>query len=82
MTSAPIPEDPHETGVAEQVPDDSTAIEAARVLANDAKARLEQAGFEDEQLRKWAETYITRHGSGDVEGFIAWITAKERGDGA
>lgn len=79
MTTTPRPEDPSDAGVPEKVPAQSTAIEAARVLANDTKARLEPAGFDDEQLRRWAETYITDHGSGDVDGFIAWIQAMEDG---
>ena len=78
MTNGPIPQEPSEAGVPEESPADSTAIEAARVLANDAKDRLEPAGFDDEQLRKWAETYIAERGSGDVDAFIAWIDTMER----
>jgi len=36
------------------------------------------AGFTDEQIREWAETYIATEGSGSVDGLVAWIAEKER----
>ena len=29
--------------------------------------------FDDDQILKWAETYIAEEGSGDAECFVAWI---------
>jgi hypothetical protein len=75
----PTPEEPHESGVPETVPD-REHIEGARVLADQAAGRLRPRGFTDEELRLWAETYLSQHDSGDVRAFIAWISDRERGD--
>ena len=52
-------------------------LEGARVLADDAKPLLEGKGFTDDQIRRWADTYIAEVGSGDVESFIAWIDQQQ-----
>ena len=70
------PEEPHEAGVPEKVADQSHE-EGARILADEARERLKERGFTDEQIREWAETYIAEEGSGDVDSFIAWIADKE-----
>ena len=72
-----VPEEPSEAGVVEAVADDAHE-EGARVLADEARARLAADGFTDEQIRRWAETFIARKGSGDAEGLIAWIAAEEQ----
>ena len=74
------PEEPHEAGVPEQVADPSRE-EGARVLADEARQRLHDKGFTDQQIREWAETYIAEEGSGSVDGLIAWIAARERQQG-
>lgn len=66
------PEEPEEAGVAPETPD-LAQLEAARTLANDARPMLKDAGFDDDQIEKWAETYIADEGSGDVDTFVAWI---------
>ena len=75
---APIPERPREAGVAETQPEAVSALEGARILANDARERLSERGFGDEQIRKWADAYIERFGAGDVDQFVAWIEREER----
>jgi len=70
------PERPEEAGVEEVTPP-TMQVEGARVLADDAKPLLEGKGFTDDQIRRWADTYISEVGSGDVESFIAWIDRQQ-----
>ena len=71
------PEEPHQAGVPEKVADASHE-EGARILGDQARERLKDRGFTDEQIREWAETYIAEEGSGNVDGLIAWIAERER----
>ena len=73
-----VPEEPEDSGVPTEVPELSD-IESARILANDARSRLHDEGFEDSQIDDWADTFVSEVGSGDVEEFIEWIRVKERG---
>ncbi|HZK51072.1 MAG TPA: hypothetical protein VFD47_05880 [Actinomycetota bacterium] len=66
------PERPKEAGVEEATPP-TMQVEGARVLADDARPLLEGKGFSDDQIRRWADTYIAEVGSGDVNSFVAWI---------
>lgn len=70
------PERPKEAGVEEATPP-TMQVEGARVLADDAKPLLEGKGFSDDQIRRWADTYIADVGSGDVNSFIAWIDEQQ-----
>ena len=71
------PEEPEEAGVSEAEPDVSH-VEAARLLADQARDRLHDQGFDDEEIRKWAEAYEREEQSGDVDEFVAWIARQER----
>jgi hypothetical protein len=71
------PQRPRAAGVQEEEPDTGPGVEAARTLANDARERLHDRGFHDDQIRRWADTYIAERGSGDADAFIAWIEAEE-----
>jgi hypothetical protein len=51
--------------------------EGARELADQATERLRARGFDDEQIRRWSESYIAQEGSGDVDGLIAWVARQE-----
>ena len=66
----------HGANVAECVPD-SAHLEAARVLADQASAALTARGFNDEEIRDWAETYLAHESSGDLDSFLAWILDAE-----
>jgi len=70
------PDRPEEAGVEEATPS-SMQVEGAHVLADDAKPLLEGKGFSDDQIRRWADTYIADVGSGDVDSFIAWIDEQQ-----
>ena len=74
----PVAESPEDAGVAEEVPE-LGQIEGARLLANEARRRLEGDGFDDAQIVAWAETFIAEVGSGDVDEFVEWIARQERG---
>jgi hypothetical protein len=70
------PERPRDAGVEEETPP-TMQIEGARDLADDAKPLLKGRGFTDDQIRRWADTYIADVGSGDVRSFIEWIDRQE-----
>ena len=72
------PERPRDAGVPEEVPEELSAIEGARTLANEARERLRADGFTDDQIDQWAESFITEVSSGSVDDLIAWIGGKER----
>lgn len=72
------PARPRDVGVQERTPE-MFGIAGARVLANEAHDVLAPKGFTDEQLRLWAESYIVAEHTGDLETFLDWIEAHERG---
>ncbi len=70
------PERPKESGVEETTPP-TMQVEGARVLADDARPLLEGKGFSDDEIRRWADSYIAEVGSGDVNSFVAWIDERQ-----
>lgn len=71
------PEEPEEAGIPTEIPD-LAQIEPAYLLANDARSRLEQRGFTEDEILHWAETYVTEEGgTADVDDFLAWIAEEE-----
>lgn len=56
-------------------------IEGARILANAARTRLHDDGFNDTQIDAWARTFYTDAlggiDEGDVEGLVAFIRAEQ-----
>jgi hypothetical protein len=76
MTTCPVPQHPHESGVVEEIPE-LAQIEGAHLLANAARPFLAGCGFSDRQILEWADTYISQVGSGDVQSFVAWIHERE-----
>jgi hypothetical protein len=70
------PERPRDAGVPEEVPAELSAIEGARILANEARERLTSDGFTDDQIDRWAETFITEVGSGTVDELVEWIARR------
>jgi hypothetical protein len=77
------PDMPTDDGVAE--PELGTLeVEGARLLGNEARARLRQDGFDDDEIDAWADAYYSNpedgRDEGDVEGLVAWI-AKEQAAG-
>ncbi len=78
MPDEPVAESPEDVDIAEEIPAELGQIEGARMLGNDARRRLHADGFDDAQIDEWAETYIAEVGSGDVDEFVAWITAQEK----
>jgi hypothetical protein len=72
-----IPERPRAASVPEEVPDATSSIEGARLLANEARRRLRADGFTDSQIDEWAESFVTEVGSGEVDDLVAWIADRE-----
>lgn len=54
-----------------------TEVESARLLENEARDELHEAGLTDEQIRKLADTYVAET-DGDPDRFRTW--ALERAD--
>lgn len=75
------PADPEDAGVEPETPD-AMQVEAARLLANDARDELRDRGFHDRQIEEWANTYVAEHGSGDVAAFLTWISGLEHTEDA
>jgi hypothetical protein len=71
------PEETREAGVSEAEPD-ASHVEAARLLADQARERLRRQGFDDDEIRRWAEAYAREQRSGDVDDLIEWIARRER----
>lgn len=70
------PETPAEAGVDEKTPDESR-VEGAHVLASQARPRLSRQGFDEDEVIRWAETFIAEQGTGDVDAFLTWLARKE-----
>jgi hypothetical protein len=71
------PVEPRDLCIDDHAPDPAHT-EGAHLLADRAQRRLRDAGFTDEQIRHWAYAYIDDEDSGDIQRFIAWISARER----
>jgi hypothetical protein len=74
---APRPSEPEDVGVEER----DTApmeLEPAKLLANEARDRLRDRGFDDEAIDEWAKAYVDRFGSGDTDTFIEWVAEEQR----
>jgi hypothetical protein len=73
-----VPERPSEAGVPEEVPEEVTAIEGARTLANEARSQLRERGFSDDEIDRWADAFLAEHGPGELPDFLRWIEAREQ----
>jgi hypothetical protein len=84
MTSQPeddpvTPSDPEDHGVRTQSPE-QMQVEAGRLLANHARERLRSQGFEDDQIERWAQTYIAETGAGSTDDFVDWVAERQRAE--
>ena len=71
-----VPRSPRAAGNRADEPDGSH-LEGAHLLAQEAEGRLESRGFTHDQILGWAKSYEVAHGTGGVDGFVAWIDAEE-----
>jgi hypothetical protein len=53
-------------------------VESARLLADDARPALREAGLSDERIRQMADQYIAEDRGADTSAFVDWA----RGRGA
>jgi hypothetical protein len=63
---------------------EATEVESARLLANEARDRLEARGLQDDEIRRLADEYIALDLGEDVDEFVEWATTRggrERGGG-
>jgi hypothetical protein len=73
-----IPESPRDTGLSEEDDTRIENVEPLHLLANEARVRLEDDGFTDAQILKWAEAYFETHEEGDADELVDWIRQQER----
>ncbi len=75
-----IPDMPADDGV-DQPELRTVEIEGARLLGNEARARLRADGFDDDEIDAWANAYYVSSAGGadegDVDGLIAWIAEEQ-----
>jgi hypothetical protein len=71
-----VPREPHEVGVTESEPDSAHA-EAARALSDEAHDKLAARGFNNDEIRHWAQAYCREQHSGDLDTFLTWIDQRE-----
>ena len=53
-------------------------VESARLLANQARERLQASGLNDEQIQRLADEYIALDRGEDIEDFISWAEGRGR----
>jgi hypothetical protein len=74
------PENPEDEGL---VPPELTEeeVEGARLLANEARERLQADGFTDVEINRWTRLYYTEseggRDEGDVDGLLAFIAEQQ-----
>ena len=51
---------------------EAAEVESARMLANQARDRLHEAGLEDQTIERLADRYIAEDRGEDLDAFIAW----------
>jgi hypothetical protein len=54
---------------------EAAEVESARLLANEARPRLRDAGLTDEQIRRLADDYIAEDRGENLEVFVDWALA-------
>ena len=80
MSNPPVddvePDQPEDDGLAEpELPE--VDIEGARLLANEARARLHADGFDDSEIEAWVRVYFEQEHEGTVEGLLAFIVEEQ-----
>jgi hypothetical protein len=70
------PDRPEDEGLSEpELPE--VDIEGARLLANEARTRLHEDGFDDDEIDAWVRVYFEQGHEGSVDGFLAFIEAEQ-----
>lgn len=59
---------------------EAAEVESARLLENDARGPLRDAGYSDERIRELADEYIALGVGEDPDAFVDW--ARDRGPSA
>ena len=59
---------------------EASEVESARLLANQARDRLEPDGFTEPEIRRLADEFVAQDRGEDLEAFVEW--ARGRGKGA
>jgi hypothetical protein len=54
-----------------------TDVEGARLLENDARPELCDAGFSDEAIQAWVDAFYGVRHEGSVRDLVAWIAQQQ-----
>ncbi len=65
----------HEGLVEPELPE--VDIEGARLLANEARPRLQDRGFDDDEIEAWVRVYFEQDHEGSVDGLVAFIASEQ-----
>jgi hypothetical protein len=55
-----------------------TDVEGARLLANEARPELCDAGFSDEAIQEWVDAFFAHRHQGTVSELLGWIEQQQR----
>jgi hypothetical protein len=67
-----------ETSEPGQPQPEAAEVESARLLANQARPRLEEDGFSFDDIRRLADEYVALDLGQDLEAFVRWAREKGR----
>ena len=56
-----------------------TDVEGARLLANEARPELCDAGFSDEAIQAWVDAFFAHRHQGSVAELLSWIEQQQAG---
>jgi len=63
---------------------EAAEVESARLLANQARDRLEARGLEGDEIRRLADEFVARDRGEDLDTFVEWASSeggRQRGTG-
>ena len=76
MSDAIEPDLPEDEGLSEpELPE--VDVEGARLLANEARERLQAEGFDDDEIEAWVRVYFEQQHEGTVDGLIRFIADEQ-----
>ena len=76
MSDPVQPDLPEEEGLVEpELPE--VDVEGARLLANEARGRLQGQGFDDDEIEAWVRVYFEQDHEGTVDGLVAFIAREQ-----
>ena len=60
---------------------EAAEVESARLLANSARPTLRDEGLTDEEIRRFADAYVSLDMGEDTDAFITWVREQRDASG-